>query len=225
MRALAHWMTSYLAQHRAGWRSFSSEQSGIRPFATPWLVVWQVLAALLLVGNAHAAGAGGGDINVSPKRIVFDAAGHAATVYLFNRGDGAATYSISVIDRVMIPDGQILSVDDAKKDASQAAFAAKVTSAKDFIQFTPRRVTLKPNESQTIRLRAIKPDDWPPGEYRTHLTITAVPPEEVGLTAEQAVTPGAKELSGPIRPVFSLSIPLLVRPGDVEGRPRLENPP
>jgi len=181
------------------------------------------MAVLLLAGNAHAAGAGG-DINVSPKRIVFDAAGHAATVYLFNRGDGAATYSISVIDRVMIPDGQIVSVDDAKKDASQAAFAAKVTSAKDFIQFTPRRVTLKPNESQTIRLRAIKPDDLPPGEYRTHLTITSVPPEEAGLTAEQAVTPGSRELSVRIVPVFSLSIPLIVRQGDVEVRAGLESP-
>src|SRR4029077_9354159 len=93
------------------------------------------LAALLPAGYAHAAGAG--DINVSPKRIVFDAAGHSATVYLFNRGDGPATYSIAVIDRVMIPDGQILAVDDAKKDPSDAAYAAKLTSARDFIQFTP----------------------------------------------------------------------------------------
>lgn len=185
---------------------------------------WTLLAAaLLLAGNVHAAG-GGGDINVSPKRIVFDASGHGATVYLFNRGDGAATYSIAVIDRVMIPDGQILSVDDAKTNPSQAAFAAKVTSAKDFIQFTPRRVTLKPNESQTIRLRALKPDSLPPGEYRTHLTITAVPPEDAGLTAEQAVTPGSKELSVRIMPVFSLSIPLIVRQGDVEVRAGLEGP-
>jgi len=85
-------------------------------------VFWLFLAATLLAENAHAAGTG--DINVSPKRIVFDAAGHGASVYLFNRGDGPATYSIAVIDRVMIPDGQILSVDDAKKDASEAAYVA-----------------------------------------------------------------------------------------------------
>ena len=180
------------------------------------------LSAFVLAGNAYAAGAG--DINVSPKRIVFDAAGHGASVYLFNRGEGPATYSIAVIDRVMIPDGQIVSLDDAKKDPSEAPYAAKLTSAKDFIQFTPRRVTLKPNESQTIRLRALKPDALPPGEYRTHLTITAVPPEDAGLTAEEAVTPGSKELSVRIMPVFSLSIPLIVRQGDIEVRAALEGP-
>ena len=181
-----------------------------------------LLAATLSPGSAQAVGAG--DINVSPKRIVFDAAGHGATVYLFNRGDGPATYSIAVIDRVMIPDGQILAIDDAKKDPAEAAYAAKLTSARDFIQFTPRRVTLKPNESQTIRLRALKPDALAPGEYRTHLTITAVPPEDAGLTAEAAATPGAKELSVRIVPVFSLSIPLIVRQGEVEVRAGLETP-
>jgi hypothetical protein len=125
---------------------------------------------------------------------------------------------------VMIPDGQIISVDDATKNPAEAAYAARLTSAKDFIQFTPRRVILKPNESQTIRLRALKPDALPPGEYRTHLTITAVPPEDAGLTAEQAVTPGSKELSVRIMPVFSLSIPLIVRQGDVDVRATLEGP-
>jgi len=185
-------------------------------------VVSLLLTAILSAGAALAAGAG--DINVSPKRIVFDAAGHGATVYLFNRGDGPATYSIAVIDRVMLPDGQILSVDDAKRDPAEAAYAAKLTSARDFIQFTPRRVTLKPNESQTIRLRALKPDALAPGEYRTHLTITAVPPEDAGLTAEDAVRPGSKELTVRIVPVFSLSIPLIVRQGEVQVRAGLETP-
>ena len=221
MRALSHFTAwRWPRRHDLDWISFRCGQSRA---VTTWLSVgWFFLATTLLAGNAHAAG--GGDINVSPKRIVFDAAGHGATVYLFNRGGGAATYSIAVIDRVMIPDGEILAVDDAKKDPSEAAFAAKVTSAKDFIQFTPRRVTLKPNESQTIRLRATKPDSLPAGEYRTHLTITAVPPEDVGLTVEQAVTPGSKELSVRIVPVFSLSIPLIVRQSDVEVRAGLEAP-
>ncbi len=144
-------------------------------------VVCLLLTATLWTGNAAAAGAG--DINVSPKRIVFDVAGHGATVYLFNRGDGPATYSIAVIDRVMIPDGQIISVDDAKRDPYEAAYAAKLTSARDFIQFTPRRVTLKPNESQTIRLRALKPDALAPVPH---------PPDDHSRSARRCRSDGGR---------------------------------
>lgn len=185
------------------------------------LLALSLLAAFVQTNCAQAAG---GDINISPKRIIFDAAGHATAVYLFNRGDGPATYNVSVVDRVMTADGQIVAVDDTKNNPAQAAIAGKVTSARDFIQFTPRRVTLKPNESQTIRLRALKPDTLEPGEYRTHLTVTAVPPEDVGLTAEQAVVLGPQELSVRIVPVFSISIPLIVRQGDVDARAGLEVP-
>ena len=198
-------------------------KNGARRAAVLWGAVYISLA---LVGwqAALAQSAGGGDINLSPKRVVFDAAGHAASVYVFNRGTGPATYSISVIDRVMLPDGQILSVDDALKDPAKAAVAATVKSAKDYVVFTPRRVTLNPNESQTIRLRALKPNDLPPGEYRTHLTVTAVPPENAGLTAEQAAQVGSKQLAVKIIPIFSISIPLIVRQGDVDARAALEAP-
>jgi P pilus assembly chaperone PapD len=186
-----------------------------------------LIAALSLVVASPApaqAQAAGGDINISPKRVVFDAAGHGATVYVFNRGTAPATYSISVVDRVMTPQGEILAVDEAKKDPAKAALAGTVKSAKDFIVFTPRRVTLKPNESQTIRLRALKPNDLAAGEYRTHLTVTEVPPEDIGLTAEEAAKVGPKELSIRIVPIFSLSIPLIVRQGDADVHAAIEAP-
>ncbi len=171
---------------------------------------------------------GAGDLNLSPKRVVFDAAGHAQTVYVFNRGAGPATYRIELVDRVMTPDGRIAAIDsNMKKDA---AAAARVKSAKDFIIYSPRRVTLQPGESQTIRLRALKPADLADGEYRTHLTVTQVPPEDVGLTAAEAGSPlGPGQLSVHVVPLFSLSIPIIVRQGAVDVRagiesPRLEHP-
>src|SRR5258708_6369659 len=69
------------------------------------------LSVVVASSSSAQAQAAGGDINISPKRVVFDAAGHGATVYVFNRGTAPATYSISVIDRVMTPEGAILAVD------------------------------------------------------------------------------------------------------------------
>jgi len=155
---------------------------------------------------------------------VFGPNGRGATVYVFNRGTAPATYSIAVIDRAMMPDGRIEAIDDANKNASEAAVAARVKSARDFVIFTPRRVTLKPNESQTVRLRAIRPANLASGEYRTHLTVTALPPEDVGLTADEAVKPAPGQLAVRVVPVFSISIPLIVRQGAAEVRAALERP-
>jgi len=171
-----------------------------------------------------AAAVGTGDINISPKRIVFGPNGRGATVYVFNRGTAPATYSIAVIDRAMMPDGRIEAIDDANRSAAEATVAARVKSAKTFVIFTPRRVTLQPNESQTIRLRALRPANLASGEYRTHLTVTAIPPEDVGLTADEAVKPAAGQLAVRVVPVFSISIPLIVRQGAAEVRGALEAP-
>jgi P pilus assembly chaperone PapD len=171
-----------------------------------------------------AKSVGTGDINISPKRVVFGPNGRGATVYVFNRGTAPATYSIAVVDRAMMPDGRIEAIDDVNKNAAEASVAARVKSAKSLVIFTPRRVTLQPNESQTIRLRALRPSNLALGEYRTHLTVTALPPEDVGLTADAAAKPAAGQLVVRVVPVFSISIPLIVRQGAAEVRAALEAP-
>ena len=50
-------------------------------------------------------------------------------------------------------------------------------------------------------------------EYRTHLTVTTVPPADSGLTAEQAAAAQRGELVLRIQSIFGLSIPLIVRSG------------
>ena len=183
-----------------------------------------LLAALMLVPTAAAAQAAaqaaapaGADLNVSPKRVVFDANGRSATIFVFNQGDAPATYSVALVDRAMFPDGNIVAVDEAMKDPAKAAFAGAVKSAKAMITFTPRRVTLQPRSSQVVRLRVLRPTDLPPGEYRTHFTVTAVPSEDTGVTAEQAASGlEAGALAVRITALFSLSIPVIVRQGPAD---------
>lgn len=178
------------------------------------------VAAVLL--GAGASAQSGPDANLSPKRVVFDPAARAATVFVFNQGDRPATYTVEVVDRVMREDGQIVALADLPP-VERAAAEARLRSAREMVQFTPRRVTLGPNQSQAVRIRAQRPGGLGEGEYRTHLTVTAVPPADAGLTAEQAVNPAAGEVGVRVNALFGLSIPNIVRQGRPDVRARLEN--
>ena len=155
----------------------------------------------------------GANLNISPSRIVFAPNMRSATVLVFNTGSAPATYNVSVVDRVMTPEGAIVAAADADKTPAAAASLTRLKSAKDMIVFTPHRVVLAPGESQTIRIVVLRPDTLANGDYRTHLTVTAVPPADEGLTAEQAADQAAGSLSVRLMALFSLTIPLIVRQG------------
>lgn len=173
-----------------------------------------VLLASLCVALATpsmAQQATGADLNISPKRLVLGGANRAGVVYVFNRGTTGATYSVDLIDRVMLEDGQILAVDEVQPGSVGTAVADRVASAKRMITFSPRRVTLAPGESQTIRVRVLTPPGLAAGEYRTHLTVATLPPEDTGFTAEQAGALQDGQLATRVTALLALSIPLIVR--------------
>lgn len=166
----------------------------------------------------------GANLNISPKRVTFDRNRRSATVYIYNQGTAPATFDIALVDRAMLPDGQIIAVDDTAAHPGSAAIAAKVQSAKAMLQVSPRRATLAPGQGQTIRLRvASVPEGATAAEYRTHLTITTIPPADVGLTAEQAAQGQPGELRFQINSVFGLSIPAIVRMAEPDVRAAIEN--
>lgn len=172
--------------------------------------------ALAMLGGATAASAQvGADLNISPRRVTFDETGRSASVYVFNQGDAPASYTIALVDRVMQPDGQIVAAADVPQNPLGQ-------SASDFIQYTPRRFTLQPRESQVVRIRVRPPASGAAHEYRTHLTVTALPPEDVGFTVDQAASGGSEDISLQVVALFSVSIPLILREGAVDARAGLE---
>jgi P pilus assembly chaperone PapD len=193
-------------------------------------------AALAFIGPAGAQQAAappsaltvkpaGANLNITPRRIVFDRATRTATVYVFNQGQEPASFDVTLVDRVMLPSGEIQALDQAGTTSAGQAAAARLASAHDMVVATPRRITLAPGKGQTIRLRAAAP---PPGappaaEYRTHLTVANLPPPDAGLTAEEAASQRPGQLSFHIRSVFGLSIPVIVRPGAADARAAIEN--
>lgn len=168
----------------------------------------------------------GVNLNITPKRLTFDRNTRSATVYIYNQGTTAATFDISVVDRVMLPTGEIRPLADLAEDPAMKPYTDRLHSARTLVLATPRRATLAPGKGQTIRIRATQPsgETANAAEYRSHLTVTTIPPRSTGLTAEEAASVRPDQLSFRVQSVFGLSIPVIIRPGEIDARAAIENP-
>jgi P pilus assembly chaperone PapD len=169
-----------------------------------------VLAAALIAGLSGPACAGVGDLLVAPTRIVLD--GRKGTeIVLNNIGDAPATYRISVEFRRMTSDGKL---EDVTEPSAQEKAAA------DMIVYAPRRVTLAPHEPQSIRIAARPPQGLPDGEYRVHLLFRAIPPSRPVTAGND---PSATGLHLQLIPVYGVTIPVIVRLGNLEASAAISN--
>ena len=164
-------------------------------------------------------------LNITPKRLTLDRSRRNGTIYLLNQGSASVTVDLVVSDRVMLPDGQIFAAEDAAKRDDGKGPATELKSAKALLQISPRRVTLQPGRPQTVRVRLSGLPEGAAAEYRSHLTVTTIPPRDAGTTPESAAAPGgSNQLSFQIVAVYGLSIPLIVRPADADVRAAIEKP-
>ena len=166
-----------------------------------------VTPAALFAGNAQAAV---GDLLVAPTRLVLDGR-KGAEVILNNIGQEPATYRISVEYRRMRPDGTL-------EDVTEPSAAEK--AAGDMIIYAPRRITLAPNEPQSIRINARPPRGLADGEYRVHLLFRAIPP---AVPITQQADSSVKGVSFKLIPVYGVTIPVIVRLGSLQVQGGISN--
>lgn len=169
------------------------------------------LGAAALLGISAPARAGVGDLLVAPTRIVLDGR-KGAEIILNNIGDEPATYRVSVDFRRMNPDG---SLSDVAEPSAQDKAAA------DMIVYAPRRVTLAPREPQAIRISARPPQGLPDGEYRVHMLFRAIPPATP--VAPTTASETEKGLRFQLTPVYGVTIPVIVRLGNLEAKAGIAN--
>lgn len=163
-----------------------------------------------------APASAGAYLNITPKRLTFDRARRNGQVFLLNQGSDPVTVDVALTDRVMTPDGQIQSLEDAARTEAGRASATALKSALEMVQVSPRRVTLLPGRPQTVRVRLSTLPEDAKGEFRTHLTVTTLPPRDAGATAEAAAAGATPQLSFQVTAVYGLSIPVIVRPQEPE---------
>ena len=171
------------------------------------------LSAAALAGAVLAAApatAGIGDLLVAPTRIVLD--GRRGTeIILNNIGEEPATYRVSVELRRMTADGELVEVTEP---------TAEDKSAEDMIVYAPRRITLPPHQPQSIRIAARPPQGLPDGEYRVHMLFRAIPPATPVVAAGDEKPKG---LSFNLTPVYGVTIPVIVRLGNLEAKAGIAN--
>jgi P pilus assembly chaperone PapD len=160
-----------------------------------------------LSSPAHAAG----DLLIAPTRVVLD--GRRGTeVILNNIGSEEATYRISLELRRMNDQGRLDDVEVA--DAND-----KEKAALEVIRFAPRRVTLPPNQPQSIRIGLQPTETLPDGEYRAHMLFRAIP-KTPAATDQQEET---NSLKIQLIPIYGITIPVIVRKGNLQGTAALAN--
>ncbi|MCL6698819.1 molecular chaperone [Sphingomonas sp. NSE70-1] len=158
---------------------------------------------------ANPAQAGMGDLLVAPTRVVLNGS-RGTEVILNNIGDGVATYRISAELRRMTPDGKLVDV-ELPNDKEKAA--------QGMVLYAPRKVTLPPNQPQAIRLSARAPEGLPDGEYRVHMLFRAIPaPQPAAAPLKKA-----EGVSFQLRPIYGVTIPVIVRLGNLEAKAALSN--
>lgn len=163
-------------------------------------------AAAALFGAAHAQLGG---LAVAPTRVVFEGRERSESVTLINQSDKEQTYRVFFEQRRMNAEGVL-------EDASQPAPGELHADA--LIRFSPRQVTIAPGSTQTIRLLARAPGDLASGEYRSHLVFQTVP-DNVGVSIEAPTND--KEISVNLVPIYGVSIPVILRRGDLSAQSRI----
>lgn len=142
-----------------------------------------------------------GDLLVAPTRLILDGS-RGTEVVLNNIGSEPATYRISLEIKRMTAEGGLDEIAEADANAAEKAALA-------MIAFSPRRVTLPPNQPQVIRVGVRIPDGTPPGEYRAHMLFRAVPDAAVPAPEKHA----RDGVSIALAPIYGITIPVIVRVG------------
>lgn len=153
---------------------------------------------ILVIPNASAQG----DLMVMPKRLVFDGSQRSQEINLANTGQDTAVYAISFINYKMVDNGNFEQVETPEEGQRFAI---------DFLRYFPRRVTLAPNEAQTIRVQLTRTGNLEQGEYRSHMYFRAV--EKQTALGEDDENP-SEGIAIQIKTIFGISIPIIIQHGE-----------
>lgn len=89
------------------------------------------------------------------------------------------------------------------------------------IRFFPRTVTLAPAEAQVVKVQLYRANQLSEGEYRSHFYFRAVP--KVNPLGETEQDTDTSAISVVIRPIFGITIPVIVRVGNPHANVILSN--
>lgn len=171
-------------------------------------LAFSIVAAMMLIPFHLLAQ---GDLLITPRRVVFEGNKQSQELTLANTGSDTARYNVSFLQYRMTEEGGFEEINEP--DSGQYF-------ADPYLRFFPRSVSLAPNEAQVVRMQFRRKPDMQQGEYRSHVYFRAVPDEKPlgDLPAEDSTAIGIQLI-----PIFGISIPVIVRVGDLKLEVGIDN--
>lgn len=166
-------------------KSFSIKALGLLA-AVVGMLVWNPAYANLLI---------------SPTKTTFLEKDRTKEITLINDGVETQTYRISWVERRVIENGDVRAL--SAQELQTYPIASK------YIRFSPRQVTLKPKERQTIKLVLRRPQVMPVGDYRSYMMLQALPNEKQQPESSQ-------DAGIQLNMLMSYALPVLVRQGEAQ---------
>ncbi len=127
-------------------------------------------AVLSYPGPAFSASA---KVFIHPTLVELSDGQRSTTVNVVNQGDATGVFTIDWVDYMMTEDGRLVVHEG---DAPW--------SLRPHTRYSPRRVTLRPGETQRVKLALRRGADVPEGEYYSHLKVLTLN-DNVDVAAEK----------------------------------------
>lgn len=163
-----------------------------------------LLLAVLASGLVFAEGMEGSVLFVAPHRLIITPGEKSETINVSNKSSEARRYDLSLVDQVMTPEGVTQRADNGPY------------SAKKLLDYRPKRFTLKPGDSQVVRVVVSRPAGLADGDYHSHLMFREVPlgkKDKENLPQETKASD--KTVTFEIRTLYGLGVPIIVQQGKV----------
>jgi hypothetical protein len=135
-----------------------------------------------------------------PTKIFLSDKDRSFKVSLKHKGNEPKWYTIKTVFYRMQEDGKMVKVDKPKEEER---------SAQKLVRFSPKRVFLKKDQEQIIRISIRKKRNLKEGEYRAHLYVVE---DELGKQDQNAASGFKMNLYSRV----AVAIPILYRVGKVE---------
>jgi P pilus assembly chaperone PapD len=173
-----------------------------KPASLGWLkgaILSASVVASAVGSQAHAQA-----FTLAPTRLIFEGGSRSQELTIVNGTDRVQTYRIRMEDRRVLETGDFEVLTDPN-----APFIAS-----SMLRLSARQFTVQPQESATVRVLLRKPSGLAAGEYRSHLIVTELP----SVSEPTVDTTTGDGIAIRITPIFSVSIPVIVRSGELSSR-------
>jgi P pilus assembly chaperone PapD len=165
----------------------------------PKAIAGTAMIASFVGGQAYSQA-----FTLAPTRLIFEGSARSQELTIVNGTDRTQTYRIRMEDRRVTETGEFEVITDPA-----APFIAS-----SMLRLSARQFTVLPQESATVRVLLRKPASLAAGEYRSHLIVTELP----GVNEPTIDSTAGDGIAIRITPIFAISIPVMVRSGDISSR-------